>query len=326
MKAIVNTGKGRLEMQELALPEPGPEEVRIKTAACAICSTDFTMIDGCVRSHYPAVLGHEWSGIVDKAGKGVDSSLQGKPCVGENILDNRKEVGFELPGAYGEYFITRANKLYILPKSYSLINAALIEPLAVCLRGLKRLRLENRENALIFGDGSIGLLMLILLKRESIKHVIVVGGREARLKPAEQFGAECVVNYHKEKNIIKAIRAKSGISLFHNIVEAAGSSEALESTVKLSAKNAHILLIGDYDKVRTDIPWQNFLHQELELIAGNAGTDFWQDAFNLAVKKRFPLDKLISHIIPSDNFKEAIETARSKKSDAIKVVIEWVRE
>ena len=52
-----------------------------------------------------------------------------------------------MPGGYGEYFITKADKLLVLPKEYPLANAALIEPLAVSLRGMKRIRIENRETA-----------------------------------------------------------------------------------------------------------------------------------------------------------------------------------
>ena len=322
MRAIVNTGKGKLEIRELPMPEPEEGEVRIKTSACAICSTDFTMIDGCGRSHYPAILGHEWSGIVDKAGKDVSIGLQGVHCVGENILD-RGEVGFEFPGGYGEFFITEADKLLVLPEAYSLLRAALIEPLAVSLRGMKRLRVEQKDNAMIFGDGPIGLIMLMLLKREQVKNIAMAGGRPARLKLASELGADCTINYHEEKNLSNAFEKKGFARKFSNIIEASGTGTALESAVQLAARNAHILMIGDYDRAKADIPLQKFLHLELELIASNAGIGFWKDAFLLAVEEELPLKKLISHVFPAEEFAEAMRTARDRTGGAVKVIITW---
>jgi len=81
MHAIVNTGPGKLEWQTLPTPEPAAGQVRIRTAACGICATDLQMIAGWERTKFPSIPGHEWSGVVDAIGSGVDVSLVGKPCV-----------------------------------------------------------------------------------------------------------------------------------------------------------------------------------------------------------------------------------------------------
>ena len=138
MKAIVNTGPGRLEMLELPTPSPGPGEVRIRTAACGVCATDLEMIAGWERTGFPAIPGHEWSGVVDEVGEGVNEALRGQLCVAENVLADGGEVGFEHPGGYGEYLITEAAKVHVLPARLSPAVATLIEPLAVCVRGLCR--------------------------------------------------------------------------------------------------------------------------------------------------------------------------------------------
>ena len=152
MKAIVNTAPNRLVFQDLPLPKPGPGQVRIRTAACGVCATDILMIAGWERTTFPAIPGHEWSGIVDGVGEGVDKSLIGRRCVAENVLASGGEVGFEVPGAYSEYFITQAANLYALPDDFCMTTAALIEPLAVSLRGLKKLHLDNKSRALVIGD------------------------------------------------------------------------------------------------------------------------------------------------------------------------------
>jgi len=83
------------------------------------------MLGGSARLRYPAVLGHEWSGVVDAAGSGVDPALRGVRCVAENVLSGGGEVGFEHAGAYGEFFLTEARLIQPLPAVLSLRRAAL---------------------------------------------------------------------------------------------------------------------------------------------------------------------------------------------------------
>jgi hypothetical protein len=155
MKAIVNTAAGRVQWQDWPLPEPGPGQVRIRTAACGVCATDLHMIAGWQRTSFPAIPGHEWSGTVDAVGSEADRALLGRCCVAENVLADGGEVGFEHAGGYGQYFLTEAKNVYPLPDEFPPAVAALIEPLAVCVRALRRLRLEDRGWALVLGDGPI---------------------------------------------------------------------------------------------------------------------------------------------------------------------------
>ena len=214
MKAIVNTAAGRVEWQDWPMPEPGPGQVRIRTAACGVCVTDLAMIAGWQRTGFPAIPGHEWSGMVDCVGPGADRALLGKPCVAENVLSDGKEVGFEHPGGYGQYFLTEANNVYPLPVDFPPAVAALIEPLAVCVHASRRLRLEDCRSALILGDGTIGLLMLFVLKAMKVQQVAFLGGRAARLSLARDVAACTVLNYHEAgPDLSKAVMALPGSAL-----------------------------------------------------------------------------------------------------------------
>ena len=134
MKALVNTAPGKLELMDWPTPRPGPGEVRIRTRACGICATDLEMIRGWKRTGFPAIPGHEWAGVVDAVGDGGDAGMVGRRCVAENVLADGGEVGFEHPGGYAECLITEARNVHLLPADFPLATAALIEPLAVCVR------------------------------------------------------------------------------------------------------------------------------------------------------------------------------------------------
>jgi 2-desacetyl-2-hydroxyethyl bacteriochlorophyllide A dehydrogenase len=319
MKAIVNTGAKRVEWKELPKPEPGPDQVRIRTAFCGICATDLEMISGWERTGYPSIPGHEWSGLVDAVGNGVDKSLTGSACVADNILSGGGEVGFEHPGGYGEYFLTEARNIRLLPADFSLDAAALIEPLAVCVRGMNRMRLVDRRSALVIGDGPLGLIFASLLKLENVQNIVCAGGRPARLEMALSLGADRIVNYHDDPKGVSGALEKTS---FQTIIEASGTASGMKTALNCAAGRGKILVIGDYGANRADFLWNILLHNELELIGSNAGTDAWDEAFSLAVSCKVPLKRLISASFPAYDFANALRTAGESR-EAVKIMIDW---
>jgi threonine dehydrogenase-like Zn-dependent dehydrogenase len=319
MKAIVNTGINRVEWIEWPKPEPGPGQVRIRTAFCGICATDLEMISGWNRTGYPAIPGHEWSGVVDAVGDGVENRLTGSPCVADNILSDGGEVGFEHPGGYGEHFLTEAKNIRLLPAGFPLDAAALIEPLAVCVRGMKRLRLEDKRSALVIGDGPLGLLFISLLKLENVQDIVCAGGRPARLEMALSLGADRIFNYHNDaEDVSKAL----GKASFQTVIEASGTASGMKTALNCAAGRGKILVIGDYGANRADFPWNMLLHNELELIGSNASADAWDEAVRLAVSCKVPLRRLISASFQAYDFANAIRMARESR-EAVKIMLDW---
>ena len=323
MRAVVNTSPNHLELQELPTPQPGVGQVRIRTAACGICATDLHMIAGWDRTPFPAIPGHEWAGTVDALGEGVDKALAGKRCVAENVLSNGGEVGFEFPGGYGEYFITEAANICPLPDDFPLTIAALTEPLAVSVHGVSKLHLKDKSRALVIGDGPIGLLTLMLLRRAGVNEVVVVGGRAPRLMIAQEAGASQIVDYHKIEGDLAAGIIKSAGKDFPIVVEASGSETAMQASLELANACGQILVLGDYGSARADFEWNHLLHRELDIIGSNASAGAWPEAVRLSVEGRLPLEKLVTQRIPIEHFAEGMELTRSRRGDVVKVVMEW---
>jgi threonine dehydrogenase-like Zn-dependent dehydrogenase len=325
MNAIVNTAPGRLEWQELPLPAPGPGQVRVRTLAVGICATDLEMIAGWQRTGFPALPGHEWSGVVDAVGADVARELRGKRCVADNVWQDGGEVGFEHAGGYGEYLVTEADNVRVLPDDTDPVTAALIEPLAVAVRGMRRLRAPEsggphaKVSALVFGDGPLGLILVMLLRRAGAI-VTLVGGRPARLAVGGQLGAARTLNYHETGCADPA--AAFAEERFHLVIEASGSAGAMAASLDLAAQGGRILVIGDYAEARADFPWNRILHRELELIGSNASADAWDEAVWLAVDEHLPLRRLVTHVLPAARFAEGMDIARHTR-EAIKVVLDW---
>ncbi len=323
MKAIVNTGPGLLAMLEMPLPQPGLGQVRIRTAVCGICHTDLELIAGWKRTGFPTIPGHEWAGYVDASGSDVDPTLVGKPCVAENVLADGGEVGFEHSGGYGHYLLTEAANLYILPVDFPIMVAALIEPLAVVIRAFRKVRLADCQRVLISGDGPVGLLALMVLRHAGIKQITIIGGREDRLALARSLGAVETFNFLRlGADLIPAVQQRVG-SDFPVIIEMSGSPVALDTALQLVAREGQLILVGDYGTARADFPWNLILLRELELVGSNASAGAWDEAVRLAVDERLPLQQLISHSFPAEQFNVAFDLVRSQRDDVVKVMLRW---
>ncbi len=324
MKAIVNTGPNLLEMKDWPMPQPGAGQVRIRAGACAICATDLAMIAGWDRTSFPAIPGHEWSGTVEAAGEGVDASLVGRKCVAENVLAAGGEVGFEHGGGYGQFLITDAANVHVLPDDFDLIAAALVEPTAVCVRGLNRMRADAADPTLIMGDGPIGLICTALLAAKGRRDITVLGGREKRLALARELGAGLTINYHSlGADLTGGIDEACGGTRFATVLEASGSPAAMDAAIELSATMGRVLVIGDYGQARSSYLWNIVLYKELEIIGSNASAGAWGEAVSLAVSGALPLRKLVTHVLPPERFADGIEMMRRGGGDVIKIVLAW---
>ncbi len=322
MRAIVNTGPNKLEMLELPTPVPGSGQVRIKTSACGICATDLEMVAGWERTPFPSTPGHEWSGVVDAVGEGVDETLLGKKCVAENVLADGLEVGFEHPGGYGEYLLNEVGNVHVLPDGYPMDVAALIEPLAVSVRAQHRLGHPVDGPALVIGDGSIGLLTCALLTRRGID-VTLVGGRPERLDVATGMGAVQTINYHElVGELAEDVVAATGCK-FPTVIECSGSAKAVEACFGLVEKQGKVLILGDYAHAHANFRWNNMLWQEITLIGSNASAGAWEVATNLAVHNDIPLQNLITHRIKAEDFQTGYDAMHNRESKVIKIVMQW---
>ena len=275
MKAIVNSGPGRLELQELPLPQPGVGQVRIRTLVCGICATDLHMIAGWKRTGFPVIPGHEWCGKVDAVGVGVSAALVGRRCVADNVQPDGGEVGFEHPGGYSEFFLTMAANLCVLPDEFPAAAGALIEPLAVCTRALGRLPGALPASVLIFGDGPVGLILTGQLARAGVSDLCLVGGRSGRLALAQSLGAARTFDYHQARGTLTdGVRGAFGRE-FPCVIEASGSAQAMAAALRTVAKEGTVLVVGEYGETEAAFRWNTLLHREWPLVGCNASAGAW---------------------------------------------------
>ncbi|UKA77609.1 zinc-dependent alcohol dehydrogenase family protein [Arthrobacter sp. FW306-07-I] len=210
MRAMVFEGPGQLSLVEVPNPTPGPKEVVIEVAAVGICGTDTHVLDGEFEGTvFPLIPGHEASGTVVAVGEGVTSLVAGDHVVvnpsttcGEceycltgrgNLCRNWNGLGVVASdGAAAQFLKAPVSNVFKLKPETDLYQAALIEPLACAIRGYDILPRKMGEHYLVYGAGTMGLLMAQLAPRAGAASVTIVDLNESRLQAAREVGIENV--------------------------------------------------------------------------------------------------------------------------------------
>ncbi len=225
MRAIQYYGPLDIRYEEVMVKPPEEGEVVVKVMSALTCGTDVKTFR---RGHpvlikaVPSGFGHEFSGIVEKVGKGVDNVKVGDrvvaansaPC-GECFFCKRGEYNLcenldLLNGAYAEYITVPARivkkNMLILPDNLSFDKAAFCEPLANVVHGVERTDIKPGQTVGIIGIGPIGLMFARLAKLKGA-NVIVAGRNPIKLKAAEEFAmADEIIDLTKYQNPEKIFR------------------------------------------------------------------------------------------------------------------------
>jgi (R,R)-butanediol dehydrogenase/meso-butanediol dehydrogenase/diacetyl reductase len=208
MQAPVFKGVGKpLVIETLPDPTPGSGELVLKVGRCGICGTDLHMTDGHATT-YPenTVIGHEFAGEVVAKGPDTDAFKVGDlvsamPVVGcgrcanclagETIWCEQGLIG--ISGGFGQYAIAKAHASIKLPKTLSMSDGALVEPLAVALHGVTLAEFKPGARVLVQGSGGIGLAAAFWSRRLGAGRIVVTARSSRNAAHAMQMGATAFV-------------------------------------------------------------------------------------------------------------------------------------
>src|SRR5262247_1974321 len=204
MKAAVLRGPRDLRVEPSKAPEAGPGEVLVRVDLAGLCGTDYSIWTGARAVAYPRVMGHEFVGRVQGAGRDVRSVRTGDRVVVEpnyscgrcplcregnrNLCFQRTAVGIDVDGAFAELTRIPERCCWKVPARVADDDALLAEPLAVVARAVKRGAPHAGETAAVVGAGTLGLLALQILKSHGVR-VLVVGRTPRRFGMARELGA-----------------------------------------------------------------------------------------------------------------------------------------
>ncbi|MEA4888967.1 MAG: alcohol dehydrogenase catalytic domain-containing protein [Clostridiaceae bacterium] len=335
MRAIVIEKPGVVNLHHVEIPVPPPGFARVKVAAAAVCATDLEVLSGRIPANYPLTPGHEWSGIVDAVGSGEDANWIGKRVIGSNDVVCLKcdacrsgdwrycrefeEIGFKRNGAYAEYVIVPAYGLCELADSVSFEEAALCEPLGVALGTMEKAKARFAETCLILGAGSIGLCMLAVAKAMGMRRIVVCAVSRKRLSIAKEMGAYAVVATSEcdlESEMKKLHPGGTDV-----VIDATGVEACVRLCLRLAKKGGRVLLAG-YGRGRMmNIRIDDIHINNLQVIGAGNNWNMHKKAAMLMTDGIISMKPLVTHVLPLEDYKLALEMAEKRPEGFVKVVL-----
>jgi 2-desacetyl-2-hydroxyethyl bacteriochlorophyllide A dehydrogenase len=287
MKAAVLIEPRKLIMEDVAIPEPGPKEVRIKVSLAGICGSDHTLYHGRFGVPMPVIPGHEAIGRIEAIGEGVSGPAVGQRvtvqpnfscgscplCLAghKNICPSKIRLGVDTDGVFAEFVVVPSDYVWPIPDRLADEVAVFTEPLSVTVHAMKIWEPRKGDRTLVFGAGIMGLLALQLAGFRGAD-VTACDLAETRLAMAKQLGA------------LRTIGPGDSLESFYNsfdvIYETSGSPAALAQVVRLAAPRGKIVVLGLPGKehpVSTD--W--IVRKELQIMGSLIYTEEFPEAIDL---------------------------------------------
>lgn len=247
MKALVFQAPERAELVEVDRPQPGPDEVIVRSRAVGICHSDFELYEGryIIPVRYPVIPGHEWCGEVAELGRDVRGLTVGDRVVGECVVGpaGRDHFGFSIDGANAEYFRARAEWLHALPEELSDTAGALVEPFSVAYAATRAAdRIDPSDHVAVIGGGPIGLLCVAAATGFNAP-VTVIEPQQARRAFALDLGARQALD-PTEEGFEERVAELTGGRGFDVVLEAAGAPAAMASALRVAGHAARVVFVG----------------------------------------------------------------------------------
>ncbi|MFF4507476.1 zinc-dependent alcohol dehydrogenase family protein [Streptomyces sp. NPDC001401] len=328
MKAAVISSPGQVGVESVDDPTPGPGQVVIDVSACGLCGTDLHILQGEFAPTLPIVPGHEFAGEVVALGSGVrdlkvgdrvavDPSLHCHEChycrLGRgNLCERWNAIGVTVPGGAAEYTAAPAANCVKLPDHVRTEDAALIEPLSCAVRGYDILRSSLASHVLIYGSGTMGLMMLELAKRTGAATVDMVDLNEDRLTTARTLGCS------NAATTADAIERPRGWDV---VIDATGNAHAIQDALGRVGKGGTYLQFGvaDYAAQATIDPYRIY-NEEITITGSMAVLHSYERAAELFAAGVLDPDVFISDRLPLADYTGALQQFQAGKGRKIQVL------
>jgi 2-desacetyl-2-hydroxyethyl bacteriochlorophyllide A dehydrogenase len=329
MRAIVFSGPGQFSLEDVPDPIPGPRDVVVRVEAVGICGTDIHVLDGeFAPTVFPIIPGHETSGVVEAVGDevtelasgdhvSVDPTLTCGECsfcsVGRgNLCENWNGAGVaRTNGSTAELMVMPVRNVHRLDDEVDLALAAMVEPLSCAIRGYDLLPRRMGEHYLIYGAGTMGLMMAQLAPRAGAASVTVVDRNPARLDVAEEVGVTQVALSADE------MQRPGGWEV---VIDCTGVVPAIEDALSRVRRGGTFQQFGvaPTDAKASFSPFRVY-NDELTITGSMAVLNTYGRAVELFTAGAISAERMVSHAFTLDDYDQALEMFREGSGRKLQV-------
>ncbi|MEO1469885.1 MAG: L-threonine 3-dehydrogenase [Pseudomonadota bacterium] len=340
MRALVKARpEPGLWAEDVAVPEPGPDEVLIRVAKTGICGTDmhiWAWDDWAERTvPVPLVTGHEFAGEIVALGRDVRDLAPGQRCSGEGHLIGRtsrqsragrfhldpetRGIGVNVPGAFADYLALPAFNVVPLPDAIDDEIGAILDPLGNAVHTALSFDLVG-EDVLVTGAGPIGIMAAAVARHVGARHVVITDVNAERLALAGRVADVQTVDVSREdlRSVMGGLRMKEGFDIG---LEMSGNQAALDQMVESLVMGGRIALLG-IPPGKSPVDWSRIVFKAIT-IKGVYGREIFETWYKMLAMLENGLDvrAVITHRYPVAEYRTAFEAMASGRTG--KVVLDW---
>lgn len=344
MKAAVLKNDMEIVFEEVLTPDPGPEQVQIRVNWSSICGTDLHIYMGEFKNRvqYPRILGHEFAGEVESVGTAVQKFKPGDrvtvdpiiwcnqcpACLNgqNNVCNNLKLLGIEYDGGFADYAIAGADKVFKIPDSVSMRDAALIELYSLGVHSTRKAMIEPGDRVVILGGGRLGLAVLEVIKQTAVSWVCAVDVLDNRLEIAQKMGADLTINSAVDDPVEKILEQTEGLGVDRVIecvgthVEIDGREGPVQQAVKMSRSGGRIVVMGLGAQL-TPVFWKECVLKELQIVGSRVTLGDYPRALQLMKLNKFHPELFISEVFSLKQLDQAFHLLEDKPDQYLKVLV-----
>jgi len=323
-------------VQEVKTPEVGTGQVRIRVESTGVCGTDLHLFDGHFHAQLPLIPGHEIAGVIDQVGPGVQDLKEGQRVALDPVIScgqcwacrrgqrqhclNFQALGVTRAGGFAQYVVAPAANAFAV-HNLSSAETAFAEPLGCVAWGILRLKPEPGSNALLFGAGPIGLLLMQALLASGVATVTVVDPVQSRLELAQQLGAWRTVQSGPDAvQTLKDLQPHG----FDVVTEATGVPAVVEAMPQYASVGGKILIFGVApEDALVRLSPNDIFQRDLSILGSFSLNGTIPQALSWLESGRVQVKPLISHRLPIEDLSKALEYKEHPgMAHSLKVLIE----
>ena len=315
MRAAVLIAAGKLKIEEVPLPEPGPGQVRVCLEGSGVCASNLTPWEGPEWMHFPTepgALGHEGWGVVDRVGEGVSDFEPGKRVAG-------------LSGhAYAQYDVANASDLVKLPEALGDLDLPL-EPFGCAFNIFRRGDIQAGQTVAIVGIGFLGAI-LAKLASDAGARVIAISRRHESLDLARRMGAAETIPMDDHWQIISQMRELTDGKFCDRVIEAAGKQWPLDLAAELTREGGRLVIAGYHQDGPRQVNMQLWNWRGLDVINAHerdpaVAVQGMREAVEAIENGLIDPNMLITHRYALERLGEALDAARDRPDGFVKAVV-----
>lgn len=315
MKAAVVAGPGEVRVVDVALPQPGPGEVRIRLQGCGVCASNLEPWAGPDWMQFPTEpgsLGHEGWGIVDAVGEDVGGLIRGDRVT---LLGHR---------SFAQYDLVPAEALVKLPQELDNLPFP-GEPLGCAFNIFRRSDVQAGQTVAIIGIGFLGAV-LTKLASDADARVVAISRRQESLALARHYGADETIVMDDHYAIIEQVRALTGDRLCDRVIECVGKQWPLDLAGEVVGFGGKLIVAGYHQDGPRQVNMQNWNWKGIDVVNAHERDPAVQirgmrEAVDAVASGRLDPAPLYSAEYPLERLGDALDATRDKPGAFVKALV-----